>query len=53
MLQPWFTALGVLLITGLVAWAYSLVRRSVSFVDSLWSLFFVAAALVFSPSYAT
>ena len=48
MLQPWFTALGVLLITGLVAWAYSLVRRSVSFVDSLWSLFFVAAAVVFA-----
>ena len=48
MLQPWFTALGVLLTIGMVAWAFSLARRSVSFVDSLWSLFFLAAAAVFA-----
>ena len=48
MLQAWFMALGVLLAAGLLAWGFSLVRRNVSFVDSLWSLFFVMAAVVFA-----
>lgn len=41
-------ALGVILLIGLAAWLVSLVIRQVTFVDSLWSLFFLAAALVYS-----
>jgi steroid 5-alpha reductase family enzyme len=37
----------VLLIMGLVTWLASLVKRDVSIVDSVWSLFFAAAALTY------
>jgi len=46
----YFAALGVLAVLGCIAWAYSLVRKDVSFVDSLWSLFFLVAAGVFAAS---
>ncbi len=47
--------LALLLILGLAvaAWAFSLVSKDVSFVDSLWSLFFVAAAVVYAWPPAT
>ena len=41
-------ALGALLAVGAAAWLVSLRTRDVSFVDSLWSLFFVVAAAVFA-----
>lgn len=40
--------LAVLLGTAVAAWAVSLVTRDVSFVDSLWSIFFLIAATVFA-----
>jgi steroid 5-alpha reductase family enzyme len=39
--------LGTLLIIGLMTWLASLVKRDVSIVDSVWSLFFAAAALTY------
>ena len=33
-----------LLVVVVLAWAFSLVRNDVSFVDSLWSLFFLMIA---------
>jgi steroid 5-alpha reductase family enzyme len=41
------TALGVLLAMGGVTWVLSLAKTDVSIVDSLWSLMFLAAALVY------
>jgi len=39
--------LGVLLTIGVVTWLLSLYKRDVSIVDSVWSLFFLAAAMVY------
>jgi len=39
--------LAVLLLMGFVTWLASLVKRDVSIVDSVWSLFFAAAALTY------
>jgi len=44
--QSFVVALGVVLAAGIVAWLVSLVKRDVSFVDSLWSLFFLIVAAV-------
>lgn len=44
-------ALAVIAAISVVAWLVSLVRRDVSFVDSLWSLFFLAAVIVYAWSY--
>ncbi|MGI9238015.1 MAG: DUF1295 domain-containing protein [Woeseiaceae bacterium] len=44
----YFMALALLLGTAFVAWTVSLVTRDVSFVDSLWSIFFLVAAIVFA-----
>lgn len=46
--QTWLLALGAMLLLGSVAWLYSVWRRDVSIVDSLWSLFFLLAALIFA-----
>ncbi|MGI9233936.1 MAG: DUF1295 domain-containing protein [Woeseiaceae bacterium] len=43
----WIT-LAILLGTAVVAWTVSLVTNDVSFVDSLWSIFFLVAAIVFA-----
>jgi steroid 5-alpha reductase family enzyme len=43
-------ALSVILAVAVVAWVASIAKRDVSFVDSLWSLFFLIAAGVFLPS---
>ena len=40
-------ALGLMLVAALATWLISLVKKDVSIVDSLWSLFFVIAAFVF------
>ncbi len=47
----WMTyvqALGVIVGMGIVTWLYSLYRRDVSIVDSLWSLMFLAAAILYA-----
>ncbi len=47
-LQTYLFALIVILIGGVAAWLYSVMRGDVSIADSLWSLFFLLAALVFA-----
>lgn len=41
-------ALLVILGVGIAAWLLSIVKKDVSFVDSLWSFFFLLAAIVFA-----
>ena len=43
----YFVALGVILLVAAIAWVLSVLINDVSFVDSLWSLFFLIAALIF------
>jgi steroid 5-alpha reductase family enzyme len=50
--QSYWMALGVLFGMGLVTWVISVVKRDVGIVDTLWSLMFLAAALVFWQSDA-
>lgn len=45
-MSAWFVALGAILLAAGVAWIGSVFAGKVSFVDSLWSLFFLLAALV-------
>ena len=49
-MQIYLNALYAILAVGVVAWLYSVAQRNVSFVDSLWSLFFLIAAGVFSTA---
>lgn len=46
--HPYFVALFVILAVGVVSWLFSIIKKDVSFVDSLWSLFFLIAAIVFA-----
>jgi steroid 5-alpha reductase family enzyme len=46
--HPYFTALLVILGVGIFSWLASVIKKDVSFVDSLWSLFFLIAAIVFA-----
>ena len=46
--HPYSIALMVILAVGIVSWLFSLVKKDVSFVDSLWSLLFLVAAAVFA-----
>jgi steroid 5-alpha reductase family enzyme len=49
MMQHAYTvALFAILAVGVVSWLFSIVKKDVSFVDSLWSLFFLIAAVVFA-----
>lgn len=41
-------ALGAILLVGALAWVVSILIEDVSFVDSLWSLFFLLAAVLFA-----
>lgn len=41
-------ALAAILGVGVVSWLISVVKKDVSFVDSLWSLFFVIAAAIYA-----
>jgi steroid 5-alpha reductase family enzyme len=44
--SPYILSLLVILAVGVLAWLFSVVRRDVSIVDSLWSLFFLVVAAV-------
>jgi steroid 5-alpha reductase family enzyme len=46
-LSIWLTGLAALGVVALLGWLWSLVRRDVSGVDSLWSLMFVVAGAVY------
>lgn len=46
--HPYAVALLVILAVAVVSWLLSIVKKDVSFVDSLWSLFFLIAAAVFA-----
>ena len=46
-LNTYLLGLLVLTITGVLTWLYSIVRRDVSIVDSLWSLMFVLVSFTF------
>lgn len=46
-LDIYLLALAILCGFGFIAWPWSIALRNVSFVDSLWSLFFVVAAAVY------
>lgn len=48
MTHPYMIALYLILVFGLGAWFFSVIRRDVSIVDSLWSLFFLLSAAVFA-----
>lgn len=45
--SPLLLALALMLLISLAAWGVSLILNDVSFVDSIWSLFFLAAAVVY------
>lgn len=47
MQQSYFLALLVLLAMAVVTWVFSVYRRNVNYVDSLWSLMFLAAATLY------
>jgi steroid 5-alpha reductase family enzyme len=49
----WLDALPVLLAAAAVTWVVSVVQRNVTIVDTLWSLLFVIAAVVYAGSVAT
>jgi len=44
----YLVALGAILLVGALAWVVSILIEDVSFVDSLWSLFFLLAALLYA-----
>jgi steroid 5-alpha reductase family enzyme len=46
--HPYAIALFVILGVGVASWLLSVIKKDVSFVDSLWSLFFLIAALIFA-----
>jgi len=46
--HPYIIALLVILGVGVISWLISILKKDVSFVDSLWSLFFLIAAAVFA-----
>ena len=48
--ERYFLALGVILSVSVLAWLFSVAKRDVSFVDSLWSLFFLIAAGVYAAT---
>ncbi|MDH3621932.1 MAG: DUF1295 domain-containing protein [Gammaproteobacteria bacterium] len=48
MQHPYVSALLVILAIAIASWLVSIVKNDVSFVDSLWSLFFLVAAAVFA-----
>jgi steroid 5-alpha reductase family enzyme len=50
LLELWLEALPVLLGAASLTWVYSLLKRNVTIVDTLWSLLFVIAATVYVAS---
>ncbi len=53
MLYPYLNALAAILAVGVASWLVSVAKKDVSFVDSLWSLFFLVAAAVFAMEAAS
>ena len=53
LMNPYLLALYTILAVAVGAWVYSVLRENVSVVDSLWSLFFLLAAIVFAASAPT
>ena len=49
-LQLYLLSLSVILGVGVAAWVVSVIKRNVAFVDSLWPLFFLIAAVTFALS---
>ena len=48
MIADWISSLPLLLVMAAAGWFYAWRRSNVNIVDSLWSLFFLAAALVYT-----
>lgn len=51
-LESWLSALPVLLAAAGATWVVSVLQRNVTIVDTLWSLLFVMAAVVYAASVA-
>ena len=49
----YFQALAIILALGGIAWVFSVLIRNVAFVDSLWSLFFLVAAVIYALGVET
>lgn len=52
MMTVYFQTLAVILGMGIITWTYSLYRSNVNIVDSLWSLMFLVAAVIYFLSSA-
>jgi steroid 5-alpha reductase family enzyme len=50
-LSAYLLGFAVMLGLAAVTWLVSLVKRDVSIVDSMWSIFFLAAALVYAGAH--
>lgn len=50
--NPYFDALLAVALIAIAAWGLSVVKKDVSFVDSLWSLFFLVTAFIIAASVA-
>jgi steroid 5-alpha reductase family enzyme len=48
MQHPYTATLFAILVISVVSWLFSVIKKDVSFVDSLWSLFFLVAAAIFA-----
>ena len=48
--HPYLLSLSVILSVAVIAWLFSVIKKDVSFVDSLWSLFFLIAAAIYAIS---
>lgn len=46
--NPYFDALLAIALIAIAAWGLSVIKKDVSFVDSLWSLFFLVVAILFA-----
>lgn len=46
--HPYVIALLAILGVGVISWLASVLKKDVSFIDSLWSLFFLMAAVIFA-----
>jgi len=47
-LNAWLSAGAVIAVMAVAGWVYALLRRNVNVVDTLWALFFLAAAVVYA-----
>ena len=46
-MMPYLSALALLLVVGSISWCYAYKRKNVNIIDSLWSLFFLMAAVIY------